>query len=119
MNTIIGAVDDRILLGLGGGLLFLILWFFKWLIQKQLNTQFEKLSAANPEGRKEREYDQYLALRGQQVTNDCLHELIYAVLNGTHNGGLQRANKELEEYRSISDENLAKKASRWTIKIQK
>lgn len=119
MNNIIGAVDDRIILGIGGGLLFLILWFFKWLIQKQLNAQFEKLSSANLEGRKEREYDQYLALRGQQVTNDCLHELIYAVLNGTHNGGLQKANIELDEYRQITDKNLAEKASRWTIKIQK
>ena len=117
--NILSTVDDRIIMVIGGGILFLALWFFKWLIQKQLNAQFEKLSAANMEGRKEREYDQYLALRGQQVTNDCLHELIYAVLNGTHNGGLQRANDELEKYRQITDKNLAEKAARWTIKIQK
>lgn len=119
MNDFFKTVDVRIIVGLGGSLLFLILWFFKWLIQKQLNAQFEEFRASNLESRKEREYDQYLALRGQQVTNDCLHELIYAVLNGTHNGGLQRANAELEEFRQISDENLSKKAARWTIKIQK
>lgn len=119
MNEILATVDKRVILGLGGAVLFLIAWFFKWLVQKQLNAQFEKIRVSNLEDRKEREYDQYLSLRGQQVTNDCLHELIYAVLNGTHNGGLQRANEELESFRQITDENLAKKAARWSIKIQK
>ena len=99
--------------------LSVILWFFKWLIQRQLNAQFENILNANLEDRKERETDLYISLRGQQVTNDCLHELIYAVINGTHNGGLQKANTELESYRAIVDENLAQKAARWTIKIQK
>ena len=116
---VISSLDDRILIGVGMGILMLILWFFKWLIQRQLNSQFEDLRAANFEGKKEREYDQYLALRGQQVTNDCLHELIYAVLNGAHNGSLQKANEELEKYRELTDKNLAEKAARWTIKIQK
>lgn len=116
---IFSSVDNRILMAAGMGILMLILWFFKWLIQRQLNSQFENLRVANLEGKKEREYDQYLALRGQQVTNDCLHELIYAVLNGTHNGSLQKANTELEKYRELMDKNLAEKAARWTIKIQK
>lgn len=111
--------EYRILIAVAIGVLMAILWFFKWLIQRQLNSQYEKIRAANIEDRKERETDLYLALRGQQVTNDCLHELMYAVINGTHNGGLQKANTELESYRAIMDETLAKKAARWTIKIQK
>ena len=85
---IVKSVDDRVLLAFGMGVLMLILWFFKWLIQRSLNAQFDKMAAANMADRKERETDLYLSLRGQQVTNDCLHELIYAVINGTHNGGL-------------------------------
>ena len=119
MNNILQTIDDRVLIFCGIALLMAVLWFFKWLIQRQLNAQFDRMAAVSLEGKKEREYDQYLALRGQQVTNDCLHELIYAVLNGTHNGSLEKANKELEVYRGIMDENLAKKAARWTIKIQK
>lgn len=116
---IVKSVDDRVLLAFGMGILMLILWFFKWLIQRSLNAQFDKMAAANMEDRKERETDLYLSLRGQQVTNDCLHELIYAVINGTHNGGLEKANQELEVYRAAMDENLAKKAARWSIKISK
>lgn len=116
---IIEIVDTRILIAAGIGILMLILWFFKWLIQRQLNAQFDRIRASNMEGRKERETDTYLALRGQQVTNDCLHELIYAVINGTHNGSLEKANHELETYRTLMSDNLAQKAARWTIKISK
>ena len=110
-------IDNRMLILIGAGLIAVAGWFFKWLIQKTLTTQFDQMNAANLEEKKEREYDQYLALRGQQVTNDCLHELIYAAINGTHNGGLQKANDELEAYRALVDQNLVEKAARWTSKI--
>ena len=112
-------IDNRVLLVIGTVLIALAAWFIKWLIQRALNAQFDRLNAANLEEKKEREYDQYLTLRGQQVTNDCLHELIYAAINGTHNGGLQKANDELEAYRALVDQNLVEKAARWTSKITK
>lgn len=109
--------DNRFLIVVGAALIALIGWFFKWLIQKQLTAQFDRMHAANLEEKKEREYDLYLTLRGQQVANDCLHELIYATINGTHNGSLQKANDELETYRILVDRNIAEKAARWTNKI--
>lgn len=112
-------INENHLLLLGALLFAVLIWFLKWFIQRTLNSQFDKLNTSRLEDRKEREHDQYLALRGQQVTNDCLHELIYAVINGTHNGGLQKANDELEAYRSLVDDNLAEKAARWTEKISK
>ena len=51
-----------------------------------------------------------------QGLGDSEHELIYCVMNGTHNGGLEQANKELDEFRKLSNENLVQKASRWNIK---
>ncbi|MBQ6503181.1 MAG: hypothetical protein IJI57_04640 [Flexilinea sp.] len=83
-----------------------------------LKTQQEEIRRENLEGRKEREYDNYLLLRGMQVMTDLDHELVHCVMTGTHNGGLERANKELEEFRKISNENLVKKASRWKLKIE-
>lgn len=112
-------IDNRVLLFLGAALIAAVGWFFKWLVQRSLTTQFNRMEAAAADGRKEREYDQYLALRGQQVTNDCLHELIYAAINGTHNGGLKKANEELEAYRVLVDQNIAEKAAKWTDKIAK
>ena len=112
-------IDNRVLILIGAALIACAGWFLKWLIQRTLTAQFDKMTAANIQERKEREYDQYLTLRGQQVTNDCLHELIYAAINGTHNGGLQKANEELEAYRALVDQNLVEKAARWTSKITK
>lgn len=113
----INFLDNRMVLVIMAALIAAAGWFIKWLVQKTLNAQFDKIAAANLEEKKEREYDQYLSLRGQQVTNDCLHELIYAAINGTHNGGLQKANDELEAYRALVDQNLVEKAARWTSKI--
>ena len=41
-----------------------------------------------------------------QGLGDSEHELIYCVMNGTHNGGLEQAKKELDEFRKLSNENL-------------
>ena len=113
----LNSVDNKTVLLISAAIIALVAWFFKWLIQRQMNAQFDRLNKMNMEGLKEREFDQYIALRGQQVTNDCLHELIYATLNGTHNGSLEKANKELDEYRAMVDKNVAEKAARCNIKI--
>ena len=110
-------IDNKVLIFIGAAIIACVIWFFKWFVQKTLTAQFDKIAAINNERQKEREYDQYLAFRGQQVTNDCLHELIYAVINGTHNGGLEKANAELEKFRELTNKNMAEKAARWNIKI--
>ena len=82
-----------------------------------LKDQQETIRRENLEGRNEREYDNYLLLRGMQVMTDLDHELVHCVMTGTHNGGLERASAELEDFRKISNENLVKKASKWKLKI--
>ena len=88
-------------------------------VKKSLVESREEMKRQNLEGRQEREYDNYLLLRGMQVMGDCEHELIYCVMNGTHNGGLERANAELDKFRQLSNENLVKKAAKWNLKIEK
>ncbi len=109
-------VDSRILICIGAATLSIFVLFIKWFVQTSLDSQFKKLEEANNEEKKELEHDQYIALKGQQVTNTCLHELIYAVINGTHNGSLDLANEELNEYRDLVDQNLVKKAAKWSSK---
>ena len=82
-----------------------------------LKDQHEEMKREAIESQKEREYDNYLLLRGMQVITDLDHELVHCVMTGTHNGGLERANIELEKFRTLSNENLVKKASRWNLKI--
>lgn len=103
-----------------GGLAVLIVgivakqWFTKF-----VNQKFDDLHAYQVEGKKEREYDNYLSFVGQQVVADNLHELNYAVLHGTHNGELEKANTELDSYRKLLKENLGKKAAKYDIQITK
>ena len=126
MEEIMKAVPVEVLVAIGAatlaGLVALLTLFAKAIVgqvKKSLQETHEDMKKQNLEGRKEREYDNYLLLRGMQVMGDCEHELIYCVMNGTHNGGLERANKELEEFRQLSNKNLLEKASKWNIKIDK
>lgn len=109
-------VDSRVLVCIGAATISIFVLFVKWFVQTSLDAQFKKLEEANNEEKKELEQDQYITLKGQQVTNACLHELIYAVINGTHNGCLELANEELNEYRELVDQNLVKKAAKWSSK---
>ena len=84
-----------------------------------LKDQQEEIRKEYLSGREEREYDNYLLLRGMQVMTDLDHELVHCVMTGTHNGGLERANNELEAFRKLSNDNLVKKASKWKLKIDR
>lgn len=87
--------------------------------KQALKDQQEQIRIENRNGQAEREYDNYLLLRGMQVITDLDHELVHCVMTGTHNGGLEKAYNELEHFRQLSNENLVKKASRWKLKIEK
>ena len=86
-------------------------------LKHSLTNHYDKRVAEETTYRKEREKDQMHIMRGQQVTCDCLHELIYAVLHGEHNGGLETVAHELEDFRSENRNMLLEKAARWNIKI--
>lgn len=111
-------IDDATLM-LVGGLVILIAgsvakqWFTEFITKK-----FDNIYLSQERNEKERERDYYISLRGQQVTCDCLHELNYAVLNGTHNGELEKTNRELDEYRILLNETITKKAAAYNAQIE-
>ena len=119
-------VPTSVLIAIGAIALAVVVWILKSFcqtldsqIKNLLKDQQEQIKKDAQKGREEREYDNYLLLRGMQVISDVEHELVYCVMNGTHNGGLDKASKELEEFRRLSNENLVQKASRWKFKIEK
>ena len=57
----INLLDNRMVLIIVAALLTAAGWFVRWLVQKALNAQFDKIAAANLEEKKEREFDQYLS----------------------------------------------------------
>ena len=116
------STDLLVCLGLSG--FGVIVWLLKRAgvtiikhFEEALKDQQRQIRKENLEGREEREYDNYLLLRGMQVITDLNHELVHCVMTGSHNGGLEQANKELDKFRQVSNENLVKKASKWKIKI--
>ena len=126
MREIMNTLPDWVLIVIGLGAVAVIGWMLRQLIhmfiaqvKQSLKENREAAKKEYQENKHEQEYDMYLLLRGMQVVTDLEHELVYCVINGTHNGTLERANKELDEYRQLSNENLVKKASKWNIKIDK
>lgn len=124
MNKIIEVVPASVLIAIGATAIVVVIWLFKMFsnnVNEQMKQAFriqqEEIRRENLEGRKEREYDNYILLRGMQVMSELDHELVYCVMNGTHNGGLETANKNLDEFRKLSNENLLNKASKWNLKI--
>ena len=124
MNKIIEVVPTSVLIAIGATAIVVVIWLFKMFsnnvndqMKQAFRIQQEEIRRENLEGRKEREYDNYILLRGMQVMSELDHELVYCVMNGTHNGGLETANKNLDEFRRLSNENLLNKASKWNLKI--
>lgn len=124
MREIMNTLPDWVLISIGIGAIAVLGWMLRQLIhmlvsqiKQSLKESREAAKKEYQENKHEQEYDMYLLLRGMQVVTDLEHELVYCVINGTHNGTLERANKELDKYRQLSNENLVKKASKWNIKI--
>jgi len=118
MDTLIN-IPPTVLLAIGASVVAVVVWLVKRNVGNALDEQFDRIKRENMEGRKEREYDNYLLLKGMQVVTDMEHELVHCVMTGSHNGGLEKANQELEEFRRMSNENLVKKAARWNLKIDR
>ena len=89
-------------------------WFTRFIDKK-----FENVYASQERNEKEREQDNYITMRGQQVTCDCLHHLSQAVLKGDHIEELEKANKELDDYRILLNRTLVEKAARHNINIER
>ena len=111
--------SDSQLMFIGGLVVFIVGAIVKQWFTRYLNKKFDDLHDFQLNGRKEREYDNYLSFLGQQIMADNLHELNYAVINGHHNGGLEKANQELEKYRSLLDKNIKEKAARWDFQLER
>lgn len=110
--------NSTIYLFVGGLVLFIAGMVCKQWFTKFVNKKFDDIYIRQELNEKERERDNYVTMRGQQVTCDCLHQLSICVLKGDHLEDLEAANKELEEFRTLLNKTITEKASRWNIHIQ-
>ena len=105
------SLNDKTYAMIGVGVIALIVVLVKWAIEYTLKKVERKLDERD----REREEDALLSMKGQQIICDCLHEIIYCQVNGTHNGGLEQVSKELEEYRAENRNITLKKAAKYNL----
>ena len=105
-------LSSTALLYIGAGFVSLVLIIVKWAIDRTLKQVDRRLDERD----REREEDALLAMKGQQITCDCLHEIIYCLVNGTHNGGLEQVSQDLEDYRRENKASTLRKAAKYNLR---
>lgn len=90
-----------------GGAVVAIIGFFLKSFGSSLVANIQKSLTSEQE---EREKAAILTLRGQQVIAHCLHETMYAVINGEHNGGLAEADSQLKAFTEQLNQFTAERA---------
>ncbi len=112
-------LNNTTLIFIGASIVALLGFFVKQWFTKFISNKFDTISATQERNEKEREKDNYINMRGQQVTCDCLHHLIYSVMHGGDNmDRLEQANRDLEEYRSLLNKTITEKASKYNVRIE-
>ena len=121
-NQTVIALDSATLAWIGGAVVTLVGFVLKWVTDRQtkiIDNRLAQRDRDEAQYRRELEEERIHEMKGQQITCDCLHELIYAVLNGEHNGGLEQVSQELETYRKENNELIMKKAARYNLNASK
>ena len=105
-------ISNTALVAIGAGFVSAVAFLVKWAIERTLRQVDKRLEERD----REREEDTVLQMRGQQITCDCLHEIIYCLVNGEHNGGLEQVSKDLEAYRKENKEITLRKAAKYNLR---
>ena len=111
-------LDSGTLLIIGGLVVVIAGFIMKQWFTKFIDKKFDSVYTKQEQNEKERELDNYITLRGQQVMCDCLHYLSLSVLNGDHIEDIQASNRELDDFRSLLNRTITEKASRYNIQIE-
>ena len=111
-------LDSGTLIMIGGLVVVIVGIVVKQWFTKFIDKKFDSVYVRQERNEKERELDNFLTLRGQQVTCDCLHFLALSILKGDHIEDVEAASKELDDYRGQLNKTITEKASRYNIKIE-
>lgn len=110
-------LDSGTLIAIGGLVVVIVGIVVKQWFTKFIDKKFDSVYIKQEQNEKEREMDNYITLRGQQVMCDCLHYLSLSALKGDHIEDIEASNRELDEFRTLLNRTIAEKASRYNIII--
>lgn len=112
-------INPNILMWIGAGALAILAWLFKWgleSVKRQVDTRLSQRDREEREYRKEQIDDAYHTMKGQQVTCDCLHEMLRHMITGDHIDDLERVQQELEAYRRLNNDTMTRKAAKYDLR---
>lgn len=90
-----------------------IAYLAKWYLGKALDARFAKLQRAEDERERERIQEEELIMRGLRILSECDYELIYALKNGEHNGGIDACMENVTKYKRDVDQWIYARAAKY------
>ena len=100
-----------------GALIFAgVVWLAKWWISKSLDARFERRERSEREYREEQVRDAIRQQKGQQVMTNSLLVILQHMIYGNHVENLERAQKDLQAFRSENEAAILEKATKYNLR---
>ena len=91
----------------------LVGWLIKWWITKSLDARFAKMQRIEDEREREHIREEEMIMRGLRILSECDYELIYALKNGEHNGGIDQCMDNVTKYKADVDDWIFTRAAKY------
>lgn len=88
-------------------------YLFKWWIGKSLDARFARMQKQEDQRERERIQEEELIMRGLRILSECDYELIYALKNGEHNGGIDSCLENVSKYKTDVDQWIYSRAAKY------
>ena len=85
----------------------------KWYLGKALDSRFAKMQKLESDRERERIQEEELIMRGLRILSECDYELIYALKNGEHNGGIDSCLENVSKYKRDVDQWIYARAAKY------
>lgn len=91
----------------------IVTYIMKWYLGKALDSRFAKLQKIEDDRERERIREEELIMRGLRILSECDYEMIYAMKNGQHNGGIDACLENVTEYKKDVDKWIYERAAKY------
>ena len=99
---------------IGVAVVAFVAYILKWYLGKALDSRFAKMQKLEEERERERIQEEELIMRGLRILSECDYELIYALKNGEHNGGIDSCMENVTQYKSDVDHWIYARAAKYS-----
>ena len=106
-------IPTGVYIAVGVGTIGVLLYLFEKAFNKSLDKHFEKKAREDDEKEREQVMKDEIMMRGLQIMSECDYELLYAVKNGHHNGGLDKCLSDIVEFKEDVNGWMIKRSAKY------